>query len=124
AAFDDGTATLTTSGSTTTARAFLFMDSGTAAVTAPTSGADANRILLATFTFTGVTPGQSSTIAVDPSAGADNVLASGINLDPFITAGQTATINVTAIPEPGTFALAGLVLAGAGAARRFRRAAN
>src|SRR5262245_33630843 len=42
----------------------VSQDSGSAAVTAPTTGADANRILIGTFTFTGVSAGTTNVVTV------------------------------------------------------------
>jgi hypothetical protein len=94
---------------------------------APTSGADANRILLGTFTFTGVSAGSTLAVTADPGALNDNVLGSGFGataIDGLIQ-NASASITVTAVPEPGTIVLTGLLatgLAGAGF-RRVRRSA-
>jgi hypothetical protein len=94
-----------------------------APITAPTSGADANRILLGTFTFTGVSGGTTSTVTFDPHPAPtnDNVLGNGTVLDSLIV-NSSVTITV-AVPEPSTFVLTGLVGTGIAAAalRRFRR---
>jgi hypothetical protein len=113
---------LTTSGGTTTAT--LQVHSSPAFVFAPTSGADANRILLGTFTFTGVSPGSALTVTALPNAGSNFVDGAGNTLDSLIS-NASAAITVTAIPEPGTVILTGLFAAGFGAHawRRRRRAA-
>jgi PEP-CTERM motif len=69
---------------------------------------DPNRILLGTFTFTGITVGSTpATTSFPTNSGADNVLADGTAIDSFI--GQsTLAIQVTAVPEPGTILLTGL----------------
>jgi hypothetical protein len=94
-------------------------------VMAPTTGADANRVLLGTFTFTGVSAGTTTALTADPHpnpAIADNVLANSTVLDSLI-ANSSVAITVNAVPEPGTLVLTGLLAAGiaGGAARRFRR---
>ncbi|HJZ94743.1 MAG TPA: hypothetical protein VKE40_28010 [Gemmataceae bacterium] len=103
----------------------LTQDSGSAPVTAPTSGADANRILIGTFTFTGVNAGTTTVLTSDPHLlSDDNVLHNGSVLDSMI-ANSSAAITVNAIPEPGTLVLTGLFAAGLAAAsiRRLRRPA-
>jgi hypothetical protein len=90
-------------------------------VKAPTSGADANRILLGTFTFTGVSAGSTLTVTAIPSTGTNvNVLGDGTVLDSMIV-GSSAAITVTAVPEPGSMLLAGLAVAGFGAGVVYRR---
>ena len=82
------------------------------AVTAPTTGANANRIFLGQFTFQGVTPGTTSLQTSTPHAGsmppiADNVLNDSptfTSIDSLI-ANASATITVTAVPEPGSMIL-------------------
>jgi hypothetical protein len=87
-------------------------------VMAPTSGANANRILLGTFTFTGVSAGVTNVVTTSPNPGSNvNILADGTVIDPV--GNVNAVINVTAVPEPSTFVLAGLLATGiAGAAWR------
>jgi hypothetical protein len=90
-------------------------------VKAPTSGTDANRILLGTFTFTGVSSGSTLTVTAIPSTGTNvNVLGDGTVLDSMIV-GASAAITVTAVPEPGSMLLAGLAVAGFGAGIMYRR---
>ncbi len=93
-------------------------------VTAPLAGADANRVLLGTFRFTGLTVGSELTLTTDPNAFpvGNNVLDDGTVLDSLI-ANDSAVITVTAIPEPGTMLLSGILALGVagGAVRRFRR---
>jgi hypothetical protein len=86
------------------------------------SGADANRILLGTFTFTGLSNGTGVVVTTlpDPS-GANNVDGMGNVLDSMISNSSTT---ITVVPEPGTLLLTGLLAAGGltGAAwRRMRR---
>ena len=84
-------------------------------VTAPTSGANANRILLGQFTFQGASVGTTSLVTSTPHAGskppiADNVLADSptfTSIDSLI-ANASATITVTAVPEPGSMILCSL----------------
>jgi hypothetical protein len=110
---------LTTSGGTTTAT--LQVHNNTPVV-APTSGANANRILLGTFTFTGVSSGSAITVTAFPDPGsANNIDGAGNNLDGFISQSQAA---ITVVPEPSTLVLTGLLAVGGltGAAwRRYRR---
>src|SRR5262249_32114047 len=97
-------------------------------VKAPTSGTDANRVLLGTFTFTGVSAGTTLTVTAIPSTGTSvNVIAPGGadsgSIDGSIL-NASAAITVTAIPEPGSMILAGIAVAGFGAGllrRRFLR---
>jgi hypothetical protein len=109
--------------STTGANAKLnvFQDVS-APVTAPNSGADANRILIGTFTFTALSNGTTSIITADPSSSNDTILANGTVIDGLIT-NSSAAITVT--PEPGTVVLTGLLATGIGGAalRRLRRRA-
>jgi hypothetical protein len=97
------------------------------AVKAPTSGPDANRILLGTFTFTasGVNTGTTLTVTAIPSTGTSvNVIAPGGpdsgSIDGIIQ-NASASITVTAVPEPGSLVLAGLAAAGFGAGVLRRR---
>jgi hypothetical protein len=91
-------------------------------VTAPTTGADANRILLGTFTFTGISGGTTTVATFDPHPAPtdDNVLGNGTVLDAGILNSSVAI--TVAVPEPSTLLLTGLVASGiAGAALRRRR---
>jgi hypothetical protein len=94
-------------------------------VTAPSSGAFANRILVGTFTFTGVSSGQTLTVTALPGSGADNVLGDGTTIIDSNLANNPVTAVITvAVPEPGTLVLTSLLAVGgaAGAAwRRYRR---
>lgn len=97
--------------------------------TSPTvkAGATEDRIYLATFRFTGLSNGTQANITVDPdpTLGSDDTVTGGnVALDGLIT-NSSATITVTNVPEPGTWALMGLVAAGIGgtAVRRRRLAA-
>src|SRR5262249_16776097 len=67
--FDSGT----TSTSSSQSKVADFQDAGSAPVTAPTSGADANRILLGTFRFTGLSQGSTFLSTADPSPFDDTV---------------------------------------------------
>ena len=99
-------------------------------ITAPSSGANTDRILLGAFTFTGVSAGTTTALTSTPHAGSsppisDNNLADSPNytsIDSLI-ANANASITVTAVPEPGTLVLTGLLasLMGVGAWRRRRR---
>jgi hypothetical protein len=96
----------------------------TAPVVAPTSGADANRVLLGTFTFSGISGGTTATFTTDPHPGLnDNVLGNGTVLDSLIH--NSSAVITVAVPEPGTLVLTGLIATGvAGTAiRRVRRKA-
>ncbi|AWM38317.1 hypothetical protein GobsT_35540 [Gemmata obscuriglobus] len=80
------------------------------------------RVLLGTFTFTGMSMGQTLVYTSDASSGVDNILANGQFLDSMINySASQITINV--VPEPGTMVLSGLLAVGiaGGAARRLRR---
>jgi hypothetical protein len=108
---------------TGTATLNASQDSGSAPVTAPTTGADANRVLIGTFTFTGVSAGTTSVVTSDPHPlSDDNVLHDATVLDSVI-ANSSVAITV-AVPEPGTLVLTGLWAAGlaVAGARRPRRA--
>lgn len=93
---------------------------GVGNVASTTNGAE-ERILLATFRFTGLSNGDNIVFSADPSGTNDTRLGDGTVIDSLIT-GQSAVISV-AIPEPGTIALTGLLASGiaGGAWRRNRR---
>jgi hypothetical protein len=111
---------LTTSGGTTTATVQVHNNSP---ILAPTGGADANRILLGTFTFTGLTAGTAVTLTALPDPSTQNNI-DGLNnvLDSMVHNSQAA-ITVNAVPEPSTLVLTGLLACGfaGAAARRYRR---
>lgn len=91
----------------------------------PATG-DPNRILIGTFTFTGLTAGSTVTVSALPGSGGDNTLGDGTNIDSFIST-SSAAITVQAVPEPGAMILSGMAVAGfvAGVVRRrFRRKAE
>jgi hypothetical protein len=114
----------TTGANTSTATATVRSFNSSGGVTASTSGADANRILLGTFSFSGLAVGSTAVLTADPGTGNDNVLADGTALD-LLIANSNAAVTVTAVPEPGTLALTGLFAAGLAVAgyRRWRRKA-
>jgi hypothetical protein len=113
-------------------RDFQTNNTGTGVV-APSTGTNADRILLGTFTFTGVSPGSTSTLTALPDAGAippisDNTLNDSptfTSLDSLIQ-NSSAVITVTAVPEPGSLALVTLFSAGmvGMVIRRLRRKAG
>jgi hypothetical protein len=88
----------------------------------PNATAGANSVYLGTFTFTAGSAGTTSTVSVVPSPGQFNFLADGTVIDSLIS-NSTATISVTAVPEPGTVVLSGLLATGiaGGMWRRARR---
>jgi hypothetical protein len=91
-------------------------------IVAATSGPDANRILLGTFRFTGVSAGTTLTLTVDPHSGIDdNVLANGTVLDGLIANASAAITVTTPVPEPGTLILTGLLGLGGAAGAAWRR---
>jgi hypothetical protein len=87
----------------------------------PPSG-NPNSILIGTFTFTGLSAGNTS-VTTTPFAMAspadNNVLADNTVLDSLI---QNAAAVITVVPEPGSFVLGGFAAAtiGLGAWRRWR----
>jgi hypothetical protein len=96
----------------------------TSGVTAPSTGPTANAVLLGSFTFTGVTAGQTATVTALPGLNPDNVLNDGNNtvIDSYLANNATsAVITVTAVPEPGTMALSAFGMAAMGAAVWYRR---
>lgn len=87
------------------------------------AGATEDRIYLATFRFTGLANGTQANVTIDPdpTVGADDTVTGGnIALDSLIT-NSSATITVTNVPEPGTWALMGVVATGIGGAAVRRR---
>jgi len=107
----------TTGGSSTTAS---VVESSSTAVLAPSSGANANRILLGTFTFTLNSTGNITTSF--PGSGANDVDGLGNTLDGLVSQGS-ATVYVISVPEPGSMILSGLAgsLIAVGAWRRRRK---
>jgi hypothetical protein len=89
----------------------------------PNTGLAGASVYLGTFTFTAGAPGTTSTVTAVAYPGQDNnVLANGTVIDGLISNANLA-ITVTAVPEPGTLVLTGLLaggVAGAGV-RRLRR---
>jgi PEP-CTERM motif len=87
--------------------------------------ATTDRIFLGNFTYTGVSVGQTLTITALPGLGPDNVLGDGVtDIDSYLLANTTsALITVTAVPEPGTMVLGGLLATGilGGYLRRLRK---
>jgi hypothetical protein len=104
---------------------------------------DPLRLLIGTFRFSGFNPGGTMVVqAVDPFTNTNNLTGpnpptlppSGsngeINLDPLLAQNVSSTLIPTltitvpsAVPEPGTFALGGLAVAGLAVLRRRRQAA-
>jgi hypothetical protein len=78
---------------------------------------DANRILLGTFTFTGLALGTTSISVTDLTGGDDLVTGLGNALDSLITSGS-ATLTVT--PEPSSVALSLLVVGAASVVTTYR----
>ncbi|MDY3563050.1 PEP-CTERM sorting domain-containing protein [Gemmata sp. JC673] len=119
-AFDTATTTIST-GSTKYARLNLSNEPGGSGPAISPDG----RVLLGTFTFSGMSVGTTTVYASDATSGIDNILANGQFLDSMINySASTITINV--VPEPGTMVLSGLLAVGiaGGAVRRFRRPAT
>jgi hypothetical protein len=110
-------------GPTNTSTASLQVHNDLAVSPGATDPSGNPALLLGTFTFTGQSAGTGTTITALPS-NVSNVDGMGNNLESFIT-GNTATINVVAVPEPGTLLLTTLLVTGmAGAGlRRLRRTA-
>ena len=75
------------------------------------------RILLGTFTLTGLTPGTTTISVSDLTAGDDFLTGLGDALDGFITSGPAS---LTVNPEPGSLVLSMLVFGAASAATRYR----
>jgi len=104
----------TTTGASASVSEFI---NGSTGVIAPTTGPDANRVLLGTFTFTGVSGGSTLTLTALPGMNPDNVLNNGsmgnpgTAIDGFITTFPSASITVVAVPEPGSLLLSGMAVA-------------
>jgi len=84
------------------------------AVTAPSAGANANRILLGTVSFAGTMAGSTLSVSAVPTPNDPpnyNVAGDNSVLDPLI-ASSSFTITVTAVPEPGPMILSALGAAG------------
>jgi hypothetical protein len=108
---------LSTSSGTTSAVVQVHDNAG---VFAPTSGTDANRILLGTFTFTGNTTGSTTINTAFPDANnPNNVDGANNNLDSMV---HLPTAAISVVPEPSAMALCGIgaVALGVGAWRRRR----
>jgi hypothetical protein len=103
--------------STAAATVHAFNTPGTG-VTADSNG----RVLLGSFTFSGLALGSTAVLTADPTATNDNVLANGTALDSLIHY-NAASVTVTAVPEPGTLLLTTLLATGVAGARlrRLRR---
>lgn len=96
----------------------------TGSVASTTNGAE-ERVLLATFRFTGLTEGSTLAFSADPTGTTDTRLGDNTILDSLIS-GQSATITVTNVPEPGSLILTGILatgIIGAGISRARRRSA-
>jgi hypothetical protein len=117
--FDTGSSTTGASAYATVTQVF------SAPVVAPTSGTNANRILIGEFTFTGESAGSTITVTAVPSTGSNvNVLGNGTSIDSMLAANPiSASITVVAVPEPSSMALGGLAVAGlaGGVFRRLRK---
>jgi len=88
----------------------------------PANFSETNRVFVGTFVFRGLSVGTANLTAVDPNPGAAGDTASfnpAVSYDALLTQGN-ATLTVTAVPEPGTFALVGVGMAGLVAYRRRR----
>jgi hypothetical protein len=117
AAFDDADSTSTT---TTSASINDYIGIASPSVKA---GPTEDRILLATFRFTGIADGVQANVTIDPdpTLGSDDTVTGGnVVLDALI-ANSSATITVTNVPEPGTIVLGSLLAAGIGGGALRRR---
>jgi len=91
-------------------------------VTAPTTGTDAGRVLLGTYSFTTVAPGTVSLTASDANTQPGDTTWAGnfSSLDTSIGNGSVS-LTVTGVPEPGSMLLCGLGAVGLAAYRRRAR---
>jgi hypothetical protein len=90
------------------------------------TGADANRILVGSFTFTGLSGGQTLAVSALPGLNPDNVLGDGTtSIDAALLNNTVSAVITVAVPEPGSLILGGFLAVGAvgSAVRRFRRPA-
>jgi hypothetical protein len=90
----------------------------------PASFSETQRVFVGTFIFRGLQSGTANLTAVDPNPGGGGgdtaTFNPAIGLDALLAQGN-ATLNVVSpIPEPGTFALVGVGMAGLVAYRRRR----
>ena len=97
-------------GATSTATVRVHSDLPVYSTSTDSSGN--NVILLGTFTFTGQSVGTGTTVTAIPSGTSVNVDGMGNDLDSLISGNSSATISVTAVPEPGTMVLGGLLASG------------
>jgi hypothetical protein len=99
---------------------------GTAPNSVTASNTDPTRILLGTFTFTGMSAGQTLTVTALPGLNPDNVLGDGTtSIDSNLANNAVSAFITVAVPEPGALMLTGLAASGLalGAWRRRRGAA-
>ncbi len=82
---------------------------------------DPTRIYLGTFRFTGQSLGAVTLTAESPVANGGTLLNDGMDVSAQISA---ATASLTVVPEPGSWMLGGVAVAGLAALRRRARAAK